>query len=179
MADQITRHGFELRLVSDASVIGGANGLTDFETRSVSVRMDMDDAAQVKTLAHELGHVMLHGGRRADDNVDAGLHRGVAEVEAESVALMVAAAHGMSTEDYTVPYVASWAGTVPGRDPVEAVQGTAERVRGAAVRILDDLETAQIGDGNPPGLDREVFASHGGVRTIEQPQASVMEERGL
>ena len=63
--------------------------------------MDMDDAAQVKTLAHELGHVMLHG----PDNVDAAMHRGIAEVEAESVALMVGAAHGLDTTTYTVPYV--------------------------------------------------------------------------
>ena len=59
--------------------------------------MDMDDAAQVKTLAHELGHVMLHG----PDNADAAMHRGIAEVEAESVALMVGAAHGLDTDDYT------------------------------------------------------------------------------
>ena len=58
LADQITARGFELRLVSNAKSIGGANGLTDYMTREVSVRMDMDDAAQVKTLAHELGHVM-------------------------------------------------------------------------------------------------------------------------
>ena len=54
LADQITAHGFELRLVSDAKSIGGANGLTDYLTREVSVRMDMDEAAQVKTLAHDL-----------------------------------------------------------------------------------------------------------------------------
>ena len=105
LADQITAHGFELRLVSNAKSIGGANGLTDYMTREVSVRMDMDDAAQVKTLAHELGHVMLHG----PDNADAAMHRGIAEVEAESVALMVGAAHGLATDDYTIPYVASWA----------------------------------------------------------------------
>src|SRR3546814_7340304 len=54
LADQITANGFELRLVSNAAVIGGANGLTAFMTREVSVRMDMDDAAQVQTLAHAL-----------------------------------------------------------------------------------------------------------------------------
>ena len=54
LADQITAHGFELRLVSTAKTIGDANGLTDYLTREVSVRMDMDDAAQVKTLAHDL-----------------------------------------------------------------------------------------------------------------------------
>ncbi|MGK2876668.1 MAG: serine/arginine repetitive matrix protein 2 [Nocardioides sp.] len=155
LADQITAHGFELRLVSDARAIGGANGLTDYLTREVSVRMDMDDAAQVKTLAHELGHVMLHG----PDNADAAMHRGIAEVEAESVALMVGAAHGWATDDYTIPYVASWASSVPGRSPVEVVQSTAERVRGAAVSILDRLDTPQVGDGNPPGLDQEPLAA--------------------
>lgn len=54
LADQITDRGFELRLVSSAAAIGGANGLTDYLTREVSIRMDMDDSAQVKTLAHDL-----------------------------------------------------------------------------------------------------------------------------
>lgn len=160
LADQITARGFELRLVSDARAIGGANGLTDFLTRAVSVRMDMDDAAQVKTLAHELGHVMLHGTDHpgqpghSGSTADATLHRGVAEVEAESVALMVGAAHGLDTSAYTVPYVATWATTVPGHNPVEVVQGTAERVRGAALTILDHLDTRQVGGGDPPGLER-------------------------
>jgi len=173
LADQITAHGFELRLVSNAQSIGGANGLTDYMTREVSVRMDMDDAAQVKTLAHELGHVMLHG----PDNEDAVLHRGIAEVEAESVALMVGAAHGLATDDYTIPYVASWASSVPGKTPVEVVQSTAERVRGAAVTILDKLDTPQVGDGTPPGLDREALAAGRGalpVQTVAQRQVETV-----
>lgn len=152
LADQIVARGFELRLVSNAAAIGGANGLTDYLTREVSVRMDMDDAAQAKTLAHELGHVMLHG----PDNVDAVLHRGIAEVEAESVALMVGATHGLDTSAYTVPYVSTWADSVPGTSPVDVVQATAERVRASAIEVLDHLETRQIGGGDPPGLDRDV-----------------------
>lgn len=174
LADQITAHDFELRLVSNAKAIGGANGLTDFMTREVSVRMDMDDAAQVKTLAHELGHVMLHGPDHSDVTADAAMHRGIAEVEAESVALMVGAAHGLATDDYTIPYVASWASSVPGKTPVEVVQSTAERVRGAAVTILDKLDTTKVGDGNPPGLDREALAASRAaaapVETVAQRQ---------
>lgn len=150
LADQITARGFGLRLVSTAAAIGGANGLTDYTTREVWVRMDMDDAAQVKTLAHELGHVMLHG----PDNADAMMHRGVAEVEAESVALMVGAAHELDTRSYTIPYVTSWASSVEGKTQIEVVQSTAERVRATAVTILDALPTSQTADGTPPGLDR-------------------------
>lgn len=175
LADQITAAGFGLRLVSDAKSIGGANGLTDYLTHEVSVRMDMDDAAQVKTLAHELGHVMLH----APDDEDAVLHRGIAEVEAESVALMVSAAHGLTTDDYTIPYVASWASSVPGKTPVEVVQSTAERVRGAAVTILDKLDTPQVGDGNPPGLDREALAARQGISPLDAVAQRRVEPVGL
>lgn len=158
LADQITAQGYELRLVSSAASIGGANGLTDFLTREVSVRMDMDDATQAKVLAHELGHCLLHAPQPAHAEVgqsaEATMHRGVAEVEAESVALMVGAAHGMDTSAYTIPYVATWATTIPGKTPVEVVQATAERVRTTALGILEGLNTTQITDGDPPGLDR-------------------------
>lgn len=150
LADQITAHGFELRLVSTTDAMGGANGLTDYLTHEVSVRMDRDDAAQVKTLAHELGHVILHG----PDNTDAAMHRGVAEIEAESVALMLLAAHNMDSSQYTVPYVSTWASRIEGVDPVTAVQQTAARVRAAALGILDKLNTQTLPNGNPPGLDR-------------------------
>lgn len=159
LAAQVEALGFALRQVPDAAAISGANGLTDFTQREVSVRGDMDDAARVKTLAHELGHVMLHSpeSRNAGTGVaaDAALHRGIAEVEAESVALMVGAAHGLDTSSYTVPYVSSWASSVAGANPVDVVQATAERVRTTAVRVLDQLDTVQVGDGDPPGLIRE------------------------
>jgi hypothetical protein len=170
LADQITAAGFELRLVSSAAAIGGANGLTDFLSREVSIRMDMDDAAQVKTLAHELGHVLLHAPARdalsTELTADATMHRGIAEVEAESVALMVGSAHGLDTTAYTVPYVSTWAASVPGKNPVEVVQSTAERVRATALGILDKVDTQQVGDGNPPGLDREALSHRAGPAPI-------------
>ena len=72
---------------------------------------------------------------------------------------MIGAAHGMDTSAYTVPYVSSWAASVPGKNPVEVVQATAERVRAAAVEVLDNLDTTQVGGGDPPGLDREAARS--------------------
>jgi hypothetical protein len=158
LAALVEAEGFTVVRVPDATAIQGANGMTEYGPRIVSVREDMDPAAQVKTLAHELAHVRLHG----PDNREAGearQHRGIGEVEAESVALMVAAAHGMNTDAYTIPYVSGWASSVKDTSPVEVVQATGKKVMDTASAILDALPTMQIGKGDPPGLDRDTLAA--------------------
>lgn len=151
LAAQVETAGFSVVRVPHEGMIHGANGMTDYTANTVAVRENMDPAAQVKTLAHELGHVLLHG----PDADEARQHRGIGEVEAESVALMVGAAHGMDTSGYTIPYVSTWAARVDGKEPVEVVKATGERVRKTALAILDQLDTTQVGDGTPPGLDRD------------------------
>ncbi|MFE7844536.1 ArdC-like ssDNA-binding domain-containing protein [Microbacterium sp. NPDC057407] len=148
LASLVRSYGYSLRTVASDHELGGANGMIDYLARDVAVRGDMDPAARTKTLAHELAHVMLHG----PDNPDAVHHRGIGEVEAESVALMIGAAHGLDTSGDTIPYVATWATSVDGKTPVEVVQATGERVRTTAVTILEALPTAQLGSGDPPGL---------------------------
>lgn len=150
LVERIEAEGFELRWVPHEGLLDGANGRTSFTDRWVAVRENMDDAAQVKTLAHELAHALMHG-----PDQEAVQHRGIGEVEAESVALMVGAAHGMDTTGYTIPYVAGWAANVDGKEPVEVVKATGERVRKTAAGILDQLDTDQVPDGTPPGLTRD------------------------
>jgi DNA primase len=57
LAEQVRARGFELRR---GDCPGGVNGLTHYLERTVTVRADVDDAQAVKTLAHELAHVLLH-----------------------------------------------------------------------------------------------------------------------
>lgn len=186
LSSQIESAGFTVRRVPHEGMIHGANGLTDFGAKTVAVRENMDPAAQVKTLSHELAHVLLHG----PDQPEAVRHRDIGEVEAESVALMIGAAHGLDTSSYTIPYVAGWAGNVNGKSPVETVQATGERVRKTAASILDQLDTDMIGNGDPPGLTRDaptqkqnperhgVAASHDPF--VEQPAShAVVAVRGL
>lgn len=154
LAALVRVRGYSLRLVDSDRDLGGANGMTDYLTRMVALRGDIDPAARAKTLAHELAHVDLHG----PDNPDSSLHRGITEVEAESVALMIGAAHGLDTAGYTIPYVSSWATTIDGKTPEEVVQATGERVRSAALTILSQLHSPQVGSGDPPGLTREPHA---------------------
>ena len=149
LARLIAEDGYTLSLVPDAASLGGANGMTNFTARTVKVRGDLDPAARVKTLTHELAHIRMHGPDHA-----ALAHRGIGEVEAESVALMVGAAQGMDTSIYTIPYVSSWATEVGGKTPSEVVQETGERVRRVASRILDSLAIASDPSGPPAPIPR-------------------------
>lgn len=172
---EIESRGFTVVDVTSADVIGGANGLTDFAAKRVSIRADMDPAARAKTAAHEVGHLALgHGPGEPGGVSDGMLHRGIAEVEAESFALAIAASHGLATDDYTIPYVATWAASVPGKTPVEVVQATADKVCRTAAQVLARLDTVQVGDGTPPGLHDEVGRDLAQTRTRAVPDALVV-----
>lgn len=120
----------------------GANGVTDFLDRTIQVRDDVEDAQAVKTLIHELGHVLLHD--PAGDIAAIELCRGKREVEAESVAYLVAAHHGLATDDYTFPYVAAWATTEADTDPEDVVWATGQRVMTAARTILAATQQVDV-----------------------------------
>ncbi len=132
LATQVGAAGFTLQRAESAAQIGGANGVTDYLTKTVTVRADVSDAQAVKTLAHELGHVLLH----SPDSSGRPDCRGIIEVEAESVAYLVATHHGLDTGDYSFAYIAGWADAT--EDPAAALRSTAERVRGVAAQVLAD-----------------------------------------
>jgi DNA primase catalytic core len=135
LASLVTGAGFTL----DRGACNGANGTTDFAVRTVRVRDDVDDAQAVKTLAHELGHVLLHDPTGRDLPF---VCRGIAEVEAESVAYLVATSHGLPTDAYTFPYVATWATDTGSQQPEDVVTATGQRVLQAAGRILTHTQDA-------------------------------------
>ena len=135
LALQVDEAGFRLALDTPP---GNANGLTDWAERHVLVRPELEDAQRVKTLAHELGHVMLHEPADVLD-LTALACRGQKEVEAESVAFLVTSAHGMDTGQYSFPYVAGWA-QHSGGDIEATLRQSAGRALTTAHRILDRLD---------------------------------------
>lgn len=105
-----------------------ASGRTYFADRLIRVRPDLSPAQSVKTFAHELGHALLEH--------QSGVHRGLAEVEAESVAYVVMAAHGIDAGSFSFPYIAGWGSGNGQQDAAEIVRATADRVLTTARTIL-------------------------------------------
>lgn len=139
LAELVEVEGFQL-IRGDC---GGANGLTDYLGREVRVRADVDDAQAVKTLAHELGHVPI---QPEPGEPYAGACRGRREVEAESVAFVVAAAHHLDTSQYTFNYVAGWASqaATPEHGIEAVVAETGARVIATADAILAHTKPADL-----------------------------------
>ena len=130
LAALVTAHGYTL----ERGTCGGANGYTDPAGMVVRVRDDDDDAQAVKTLAHELGHIECG---HVADMATYRTCRDQCEVEAESVANVIAPANGLDASGYTFAYVAGWAG-----GDVAKVRAAAETVTRAARTILTALEAA-------------------------------------
>ena len=107
-----------------------ANGTTDRTARCVTIADRLDEAGAVKTLAHELAHVLLHSGPTFDYSAN----RGRCECEAESVAYMVCDALGVASEAYSFGYVAHWSG-----GDTKVVEKAGERAMACAREILAGL----------------------------------------
>ncbi|MGC9156490.1 MAG: DUF6782 family putative metallopeptidase, partial [Ferrimicrobium sp.] len=152
--------GYVVETVETAAELRGANGMTDVAARTIRIRADMDDAAMVKTMIHEVAHVLLH-----TEGPGATLERSRQEVEAESTAFIVAAAHGMASDDYSFPYIAAWAGL----DPVKSIAQTQARVSSAARLILEASPAPKIPGGRVPGVE-EAIARKSNERAVGAPQ---------
>lgn len=107
---------------------GETNGDCTYDKKRIRVEARNDAVQQLKTLAHELAHAMLHEGFA---------NRALAELEAESVAYVVCAALGVDSSDYSFGYVAGWSGG--GDEAITAIKASGSRIQTTADRILVGL----------------------------------------
>jgi antirestriction protein ArdC len=118
--------------VEDAELPGTVNGDCTHTLHRIRVEVSNSPAQRVKTLAHEIGHALLH--EKCDN-------RALAELEAESTAYVVCQALGLDTSDYSFGYVATWPG---GRDQaIAGIKGSCDRIQKAASSILRPFEAGE------------------------------------
>jgi antirestriction factor ArdC-like protein/uncharacterized protein DUF955 len=157
LADQVDDAGYTLhreRLASE-----DLYGYTDFTAHRVVVADRLTNADAVATLAHEVAHMHMHDPSDSNSGFDASTTRscrGVREVEAESVAYIVTAHHGLETGKASFPYVATWATRSDKDEPERVVQQTGERVMSTARRIISAIDTTAAADVLAPRINRTI-----------------------
>lgn len=141
--------GYSVDVVT-RSTIDTWNGRTGFTDRSVVVSDHLEPPQRLKTLLHEWAHVALQ------HDVVVGLSAEVREVEAESVAYLIAGTVRLDSAAYTLPYVAGWSA-----GQIDLVERTAQRVLATTADMIGRLESELGIDLTPDALatsavDREV-----------------------
>ena len=87
-------------------ISGGAKGYYSHSEQRIVIQSGLSGAQAVKTAIHECAHALLHD---PDKNLPtADTTRSDKEVQAESVAYIVASRYGLDTSEYSFPYIASW-----------------------------------------------------------------------
>lgn len=114
---------------------GGAKGYYSATNNEIVIKSGMSDAQTLKTAFHEAAHNLLHD--PAKDIVTNKSPRNEKEVQAESVAFMVAEKFGLDTSEYSFPYIASWS---DGKQ-VEQLKNALEEIHQAAKKISYEIES--------------------------------------
>lgn len=117
--------GFQVQFTS---LWGSRNGDCSHALRRIRVRSDLPAAHQIKTLAHELAHALLHGPEFQGS-------RALAELEAESVAYLVCQELGVDSSEYSFGYLATWSGGGP--EAVRLISAAGGRILRGRDAVLD------------------------------------------
>jgi len=126
-----------------------ADGFTTWRNRRIRISPDAQPAQAVIALAHQLGHVLLHGPIARLEPSGTVPCTGIRKVEADSVAYLAAAHVGIGATVITFPHVSSWAGTDPRARPVATIKAATTRILAATATITAHLDTARTASGQP------------------------------
>lgn len=96
---------------------GTANGYFSPKENHIVIKRGMSEQQTLKTIFHEMAHSDLHNLEKLQE---APLKRSTAELQAESVAFVVASHYGLDTSEYSFGYLATWSQDPEGLSDLEA-----------------------------------------------------------
>lgn len=125
----------------------GAKGFYSFIEQRIVIKEGLSGAQAIKTAIHECAHALLHDPDKKLQTVESS--RSDKEVQAESVAYIVALRYGLDTSEYSFPYIASWSEGKP-LDQLNhflnEIQGTARNICNAIDTELEEVYEEQTED---------------------------------
>lgn len=127
---KITGAEFEFK-----DIQGDVKGYYSAAKNLIVIKTGMSDTQTLKTAFHETAHNLLHDPKKKIVTVKS--PRNEKEVQAESVAFMVAEKFGLDTSEYSFPYIASWS---EGKQ-LEQLKNSLQEIQAAAKKISDEIES--------------------------------------
>lgn len=121
--------------ISFENIRSGAKGYCSYAENRIVIKAGMSDSQTLKTAFHEAAHHILHDPKSGI--VSSRTPRNEKEVQAESVAFVVADKFGMDTSEYSFPYIASWS---KGK-PLEQLKKSLSEIQQAAKKISAEIES--------------------------------------
>lgn len=151
--------------------LNGAQGFfrynrEDPSKRDIVIGQELDSAGRAATLVHEVAHMHMHLESKAPTSQK--------EIEAESVAYLVAAWNGLDLTDRTVNYVAGWAGF-----DVDKVKEAAERVLAAANELTEQINPEMRAEQRKRSAELNQKAEKAANQAAEKKAAQLQEGKRL
>jgi len=115
-------------------IVGISNGYYMSKERKIVLSNALTAAQRCKTLLHELAHYLS-----LDPSSSCDFSRSREELIAEGAAYIVSAHFGLDSSDYSVPYVASWAG-----GELKEVLSVGEKMRKVSERLIELVDPQAV-----------------------------------
>lgn len=124
--------------------LGGPQGLYSRQDNTITILKGMSEQQTLKTIFHEMAHSELHN---VEKLLETPLKRSTRELQAESVAFVVASHYGLDTSDYTFGYLASWSQDKVGLSDLEGQIKIVQKEADSLISRIDEtLEKYQNKD---------------------------------
>lgn len=117
-----------------------AKGYYAAKDQTIVLKGGMSEQQTLKTFFHELAHSDLHASKEQTAN----LKYSHAELQAESVAYVVANHYGFDTKDYSFGYLASWVDDKQALSDLEAQLDIVQKEAKALIISMDSFLEAQL-----------------------------------
>ena len=124
---------------------GRAKGYYSPTNNEIVIKKGLSEQHTLKTIFHEMAHSDLHNMEKIQENP---LKRSTAELQAESVAFVVASHYGLDTSDYSFGYLANWTDDPQGLTDLEGqikiVQKEANSLISRIDKALDKYQSKEV-----------------------------------
>ena len=168
--------------ITEEDIPSGAKGYYSKLEDRIAIQKGMSQVQTIKTLIHELSHSELDN-HEMDMLVKAGKmqpkDRATREVIAESIAHVCCSRWGISTDDYTFGYLASYSS---GRD-LKELKSNMETIRSKSAEIIkrveEELDAIELAQEKKPSLDIYQLKNEEGMLDLRFEDLEWLKRKGF